>query len=104
MKHHAKLNFIEFVVKEKINGPDFIITGTPPHGKNSIDYGNSVLSRVEMLLLSDLRPPQIKKLLSDLFKVEVSPVCVLNFWTVFRGSLFLSTFWHENSSSIAFHN
>ncbi|KAL5033638.1 hypothetical protein RTP6_7713 [Batrachochytrium dendrobatidis] len=84
------LGLIEFIVKEGAKRPHFIITGTPPHGKNAIDYGGSASARMAGVNLSDLRPPEVKQLIRAIFQIdEISSICVLNFWTVFGGDPYL---------------
>jgi hypothetical protein len=84
-----QLGLIEFIAKETIDRPLFILTGTPPHGKNAIDYGGSVSARMARVNLSDLRPPEVKQLLHAIFQTAVDPICVLNFWTIFGGEPYL---------------
>ncbi|XJO71007.1 hypothetical protein BDV3_000600 [Batrachochytrium dendrobatidis] len=80
------LGLIEFIVKEGAKRPHFIITGTPPHGKNAIDYGGSASARMAGVNLSDLRPPEVKQLIRAILQIDkISSICVLNFWTVFGG-------------------
>ncbi|KAK5668190.1 hypothetical protein QVD99_005227 [Batrachochytrium dendrobatidis] len=84
------LGLIEFIVKEGAKRPHFIITGTPPHGKNAIDYGGSASARMAGVNLSDLRPPEVKQLIRAIFQIDkISSICVLNFWTVFGGDPYL---------------
>jgi hypothetical protein len=73
-----QLGLIEFIAKETANRPFIIITGTPPHGRNAIDYGGSVSARVAMVHLLDLRPPEVKQLLQAIFQIDVSSIRVLN--------------------------
>jgi hypothetical protein len=58
-----QLWLIEFITKENADWLLFIITGTPPHGQNTTDYGGSVSSRVAQVSLSDLRPPEVRQFL-----------------------------------------
>ncbi|EGF83696.1 expressed protein [Batrachochytrium dendrobatidis JAM81] len=84
------LGLIEFIVKEGAKRPHFIITGTPPHGKNAIDYGGSASARMAGVNLSDLRPPEVKQLIRAILQIDkISSICVLNFWTVFGGDPYL---------------
>ncbi|OAJ41348.1 hypothetical protein BDEG_24969 [Batrachochytrium dendrobatidis JEL423] len=64
------LGLIEFIVKEGAKRPHFIITGTPPHGKNAIDYGGSASARMAGVSLSDLRPPEVKQLIRAIFQID----------------------------------
>ncbi|XJO78580.1 hypothetical protein BDV3_002995 [Batrachochytrium dendrobatidis] len=64
------LGLIEFIVKEGAKRPHFIITGTPPHGKNAIDYGGSASARMAGVNLSDLRPPEVKQLIRAIFQID----------------------------------
>lgn len=84
-----QIGLVKFIAKEPMNRPLFIITGTPPHGNNAINYGDSVSARITMVNLAGLRPSEVKQLLIAIFNCPVSSICILNFWTMFGGDAHL---------------
>lgn len=83
------IRLIEFLVKSNEARADLIISGTPPHGADTIDYGGSARSRCAQFTLSSLRAYEVLALLKELFRNPISGKTWLDFWALYNGEPYL---------------
>jgi hypothetical protein len=90
------IRLIEFLVKSNEGRASLIISGTPPHGVDTIDYGGSARSRCAQFTLSSLRAYEVLALLKALFVNTIAVKTWLDFWALFNGEPYLYRQFEKN--------
>jgi len=90
------IRLIEFLVKSNEGRAFLIISGTPPHGAEAIDYGGSAHSRCGKFTLPSLRTYEVLALLKALFVNDITVKAWLDFWALFNGEPHLYRLFEKN--------
>jgi hypothetical protein len=85
-----QIDYITFLVKHNCDAINnglvtFIVSGTPPVGKDTVDYSGSAMSRGGSYIMRSFDPYQVRSILNLIFGKEVSSKIWLDIWTLFNG-------------------